>query len=1352
MSNSPSGGLTQPGLVGIGVGVGSLLLVTATVVAVKIYLRHREHSRAIAEIEQGFGRAVVRPDETSEVLGQRHQLRRGVVPPCGPKEQWNVLSSTERFQYMPKFAPPPGVHPAHLSSEERYRSGLVISSKRSRLNRISSKYRRIRSLSAIIESPRSQLGTSPVRSAVYIQLQTPSRARSNVVMEGINLAGSGLELIPNRRSINPELHVQARAALKSQISASSSGQRISQLPRAVRSRSMGSFLAPLPDHAHSNSTTRTKWSALHNRSASFGAQTVGPAPTGPLPPLPLRPALLRSLGVQAVASQPLYGSDTKCGAGRVYDTSQVGALHTFTPTRQRLEKVAPKVYDNDTSASGTQLLSPQSTSICVSTHPNTGKRDSVSSVASSLYEDINRLSIPTIETAERLCVSRVSSCNSLQSIGSLKIISTPTKRRQSGSRVNVYGSPAQRSKVLKAVSGNISTPRCSTSNLERPTSTPATTIFKFDELAFVIAKPSAMKGSPGSRKGHRRQNCVRISTLAPTVLGPTRSRSSSPFSMDGIREEGDETPQATKQPNGDMILRPRAMFTLNSPTKLRASLTSGSPTLFMEGWCYEQKDPVDYFYPPYSPYDDKQPLSRNSSMFSIPSFPSPTRVTADKGYGGGDYTTHDESMNTPCIDITRPSSEWTHDEDLSSSPPFALHVTPSASTPSLDGAECVSQSLAYDPAWPLLVGVYDPPASGQEYDPGHAFNVYSSSESSSRSNSPSPIDRGDRRSGFSGVSSARHSPSLAEGTRPDIAEKQGDIGESSMSPTYSPKPVSSFMVSSPLGVPTISSKPSPLGSHPTRSSSWLPDFASGSVSPSRPRRNSDKENEFPPAPPRPSHLRLPLAESLASPLEFAPVLKPTTRVGFCPPSSLIHQDHPASSVPIAHVAAFNDTTVKDQLPALPRKNSGRRSSSTRTNSRCRTQGARSPSPIGKNKPSSSKTNRKSLTGPRPPPAKDLRRSIMELRRKNSEIRFPPGLDILDDDAVSLNYDGAEESGQRKYLKLGREASPCLPFLGFGGQRDLGFDDLDVGIVVEDDLEAQLREAGGSGFDFGFDIRPLFISTTASSLRRGLSGVADSESEGGESTWSGSKGWGLGDNVAPGMMMVKESLHHSPSPSPPPHGYLIQDPPSQHELESEVTRNERPNRYGHSQRTRLPNQPPAPISPAKPHASQPRSKRLLTPIREASLAVARPASPNIPSPKTDTVKRPGLLQRGSSVWDDGEKYWQLPSSQPRPLPVRAEPGGSASSPSRTDSLRLPRNGRGRAVASGGNGGDLGNDVEGAGGGTNARGRGNWREGSGSRDLRTKKEKEKERDKVRGDGVGGGLYDEVGFLRSSPLRGI
>ena len=152
----------------------------------------------------------------------------------------------------------------------------------------------------------------------------------------------------------------------------------------------------------------------------------------------------------------------------------------------------------------------------------------------------NRLSIPQIATADRVSMSRVSSTNSLHGTPSVQKITTPTRRKsQRRSQVSASGSPAERTKkpVLRDISGNATrtTPQrqrqVSISTMGSGRSSNGNP-FHWDCGPHTLPKHSALKGSPNARKGHRRQSCVRISTLTPQVLGPKgqgwRSRSASP--------------------------------------------------------------------------------------------------------------------------------------------------------------------------------------------------------------------------------------------------------------------------------------------------------------------------------------------------------------------------------------------------------------------------------------------------------------------------------------------------------------------------------------------------------------------------------------------------------------------------------------------------------------------------------------------------------------------------------------------------------------------------------------------------------------------------------------------------------
>ena len=145
-----------------------------------------------------------------------------------------------------------------------------------------------------------------------------------------------------------------------------------------------------------------------------------------------------------------------------------------------------------------------------------------------------------VKTAESITLSKVSS-------------PANTPKRRSGSHVNAYGSPEERIKTSSAKRNGSAE---SSHLLERQLSQASTQAsstrssngnpFQWNPAPLSSGKPSALKGSPSARKGHRRQNCVRIS-LAPTILGPlSRPPSSSP-SPSLIHDIQEESPNATSE-------------------------------------------------------------------------------------------------------------------------------------------------------------------------------------------------------------------------------------------------------------------------------------------------------------------------------------------------------------------------------------------------------------------------------------------------------------------------------------------------------------------------------------------------------------------------------------------------------------------------------------------------------------------------------------------------------------------------------------------------------------------------------------------------------------------------------------
>lgn len=154
-------------------------------------------------------------------------------------------------------------------------------------------------------------------------------------------------------------------------------------------------------------------------------------------------------------------------------------------------------------------------------------------------------------------------------------------------------------------------------------------------------KPSAMKGSPSARKGHKRQNCVRIS-LIPTMLGPP-TRSPSPC-MNDIEEESPSS-TAEKIPgiglgfSGTRSLPRPPRTSIFAPdlkantTSIRAPLTPTSPTLPMANYDHGPLGSLAVTQGCYIPTGlngkEGNRLSE-TSIFSIPIFPSPCRNTISR--------------------------------------------------------------------------------------------------------------------------------------------------------------------------------------------------------------------------------------------------------------------------------------------------------------------------------------------------------------------------------------------------------------------------------------------------------------------------------------------------------------------------------------------------------------------------------------------------------------------------------------------------------------------------------------------------------------------------------------------------
>ncbi|KAI4782273.1 hypothetical protein E4T52_02788 [Aureobasidium sp. EXF-3400] len=948
-------------VVGIGAGVGALFLCAACFVVFQIYKRKREHNREIAEIEQGFPNA--RPVEVT-------QLQQGPgacqVPfmathvPCGG---WGALASTETIHHLPPFAQ---VNNPFIFPEEQTRTGWNFPGRKPRIGRMPSNARRLQALSAIIKSPRG--GTPKAGSR-----GSPAATKGGAVREREIQSASVEQLIAKPETAHTESPPMPPRSSSRPIQLTDVpppkplSRELSCRPRAARSKSLGT----VSDPNKPNSTN------------TF-ASAPGPAPTGPLPPLPPLPrnisrqsdynpanrhsALVIPSAKHNDSTSTSLNSSPERNWERIVSSETINLIPQFKNIKKSsmpedtAAEVGAEVSSNGGSSRPASYIGHRRSLVCLSITSNGSNRNSVTSITSTLDKQANRLSIPQILNVDRISISRVSSSGSLSSgNGGVTMVSTP-RRHTGSSRVSATGSPSEKpkSKVLRTVSGNAGSPQRPMKSALRDSGLEA--ISKW-EKSVIGPKHSILKGSPGARKGHRRQNCVRLSTLAPTVLGPGgRSRSTSP-SMDGIQEESpDRTngPVADKHLNGDVILRPRIL----DPLRLRASLTPSSPTLSMVAYQNEPlpwSSEVNSRRASYRSPGAKSALSREASLFSIPSLPDLSHICQEEGAQRG--------SETPTIDITRPSTEWSEHER---SPAFGLHVTPSNSKRSVYKPESSpplpSWSNKYDPSWPMLST--NPPASGREYVTNRPVSVYSSDE------------------------------------------------EDSSSPNF---PFALKDESAPV---TCSSPLSFLAGYDDEKENG------GMRSPP-----SEKEIESP-------YARLAaLTQRIRSPFESMPILRPhASFMEDLDPSLPSPPPSPNSSIcktPPLLCRRLSNTSSAFASAKLSNPNSSatrqhRRNSST---SPRRRSGSSSPNRHSGGIEKASSRNKR-VTGPRAQPPKDIRKSIMALRRMNSSLQ-------ISEDELG--------KGSHRYLHLGREASVQLPFdFGFSSDISDNEDDPPRDILLEHD--------------------------------------------------------------------------------------------------------------------------------------------------------------------------------------------------------------------------------------------------------------------------------------------------------------
>jgi hypothetical protein len=953
---------------GLGVGVGGAILIGIVLVTVQVIRKHKQHRRLVEVLEVEEAVRVARVQEVGEVPRPASIARCSTLNPLQSRAGWNALSSNETID-EPQAA---------AGSDKRKRLSVSLPK---RIKQRGIPLKRLKRLTAIIESPRSRQTNSPT-------IVLPS-AREDAAAAFPFGASAAVQKPYTLRKVedcdvflcpgSPKPDVLPSFAIRSpgQYGA---GIANNDNMKASRSKSVGTLAVTAEDWSKLVPAQNLIRPPMHARSISLGAPPSRP-PSCPVPPLPVIEPQSNTVDQSArqgfCVSRSSISSRDSTGSS-VLVTSPILTMHEQCKTLASpsvaqvvaedddasLKTVATKQWQNPLSAKGRRPLVDRDGTKSQSSIRSNMARYSVETVSSGLQssasmgsmdEKLRRLSIPHVGTADQISISRVSSSNSMGSLTGVQKIVTPRKGTRTS--VSASGSPQERTRktsILRDISGNSILPSRQLSNATQDCGRSSNgNPFQWDQ---PLPKPSAMKGSPNARKGHRRQNCVRISTLTPQILGPPPSRPTSPSIMHGIEEEsGDdqesENPNKLRFVSNQRLSRPpsSASFAPNLRIQtLRASLTPSSPTL--SAWNAFQEHGL-----PSLPSDSQlsaSPLARSpsrqsdqSSAFTIPSFPSPIKATVS-----------DIQLNQPVPQfcLSRPSTD-TADEDSSS--PFALHVSPETNIPSSPPLP-ISKHEKYDPAhsaWPSLALR----AGKMEYDPTSPAWETTDPE---RSSPLFPFAAATMTGATEEDVSPRTLPNSYGGDMPDTPP---------CSPKTLPEGFQAFFDGQRSSV-----KPAPIEEVLTSSnaSQIMARIPSGTV-------------DFPGAPvllppSEPEGYLTTTPERAAAPgrqraVSNAPPMRPMR----CSPPP------PMPTIPSSDFECEGDMT--DDIPM--------------------------PSPLHLSTVRASQTP--SPQGPRSQPANSVLKNAMALRRMNSEVNNP-------------TWDpGQDQRESRRYVRMGREASPLLPWIG-----------------------------------------------------------------------------------------------------------------------------------------------------------------------------------------------------------------------------------------------------------------------------------------------------------------------------------
>ncbi|KAJ4310699.1 hypothetical protein N0V94_008308, partial [Neodidymelliopsis sp. IMI 364377] len=635
--DEPSGSLSTTTIIAIVSAIGVIILGLLAALVLLLIRAVRRHKQLLADLdERGLTIAQAQKDaKLSTVSKPRAVLRRNTVLPFNAKSGWGSLPSMETIgsstpsNEQPGSAPDHYVPPKPIEPNKRTSSlSWPFHSRKLSGHNMKMKKLKANRLSAVLEDPK------------------PS---SLVPILGDPMAGSRPPLAGSR----PPL-----ALLKEYGSQPSSCQSLLQYHPAFRNQNRDvDAVEPMPLEVvkrlqRAKSVTEVfsplERPQLRTRSTSLHSQASGKAPDVILPPLPLDIARIKEEGRRRsqLRHAPSKTSISSYGSTDSSILNPRPSPDLGQPSNMR----KPKTTKRDGKSSTAEKMKPvlearesmyslhgsmKSCAAEIETASPKARREFMEGTTALPRESSTHTlgsiqtpgSVGSVKRAESITMSRVCSANVSPSAAHSR-----APKRRSKTLVTSSGSPEKYCQVNMNPRITMRSPKRQTSRASSRSS--CGNPFQWDPAPLSITgKPSALKGSPSARQGHRRGHSVRIS-LVPTIHS-IRSRAPSPamisedekLSSDSATGDklvglGFSSTRSQTAPPTSETFAPVLSFTA---TSLKASLTPTSSDLALVSYDHTSVvAPTDQVLPELS--DREQNRLSTGSVFSLSHFPLPLSI------------------------------------------------------------------------------------------------------------------------------------------------------------------------------------------------------------------------------------------------------------------------------------------------------------------------------------------------------------------------------------------------------------------------------------------------------------------------------------------------------------------------------------------------------------------------------------------------------------------------------------------------------------------------------------------------------------------------------------------------------